>query len=246
MKNMTGKTPLLDRTCAVRFPDPRADYEWPVVVGCTPISEGCAACFGMCCAEVWFGDSKLHINRSVMNIPLNTTNMRVAVAMCGDLFHKLVSTRFIHEVVDIIERTPTNDYIVSTRRPSRMLSFFNKRAVPDNVVLCVSCENQKWLDNRVPKLMDCGCRRNSIAVEPMLGPISIKNVNKEHLTWVSCTQEKHPADCMGEIIIPDSIEYNIRPRMWEWYKNLKSECASYGVTFYSDHVEDFRRLDNHI
>lgn len=57
-----------------------------------------------------------------------------------------------------------------------MASYF-RGGTPDNVVAMTTAENQVSADIRIPELLKVKARRHGVSIEPLLGPVKIR----EHL-----------------------------------------------------------------
>ena len=130
-----------------RNPDGSKGETWPVVTGCTAVSEGCRNCYAARIAATrlkhhpryeglatiengkarWTGEVRL--NYDVLEQPLHWRKPRIIfVASMGDLFHENVSFEFI----DLVFLTMTacnglHTFQVLTKQPKRMLEYFNSR-----------------------------------------------------------------------------------------------------------------------
>ena len=112
---------------------------WPVVTGCTPVSEGCRNCYAARMAATrlryhpryaglatiengkarWTGE--VRFNHDVLEQPLRWKKPRmVFVASMGDLFHDSVLEQFIFRVLKVTRDTPQHTYQILTKRPGRM------------------------------------------------------------------------------------------------------------------------------
>jgi protein gp37 len=118
------------------------DMSWPVVTGCTPVSEGCRNCYAARMAATrlkhhpryeglaiiengkakWTGEVRL--NHDVLEQPLHWRKPRmVFVASMGDLFHDDVPDAFISKVFRRMLITPRHTFQVLTKRPARMSEY---------------------------------------------------------------------------------------------------------------------------
>lgn len=67
------------------------------------------------------------------------------------------------------------DWQILTKRPQRALDLLNSwGALPDNVWMGVTCENQKRLDERLPVLRKIKAAVRWLSIEPMLGPVELQ------------------------------------------------------------------------
>lgn len=78
------------------------------------------------------------------------------------------------------------EYFVGKRKKyagQGRLDYLRKRGDRDwlwplpNVHLGVTCENQEWADERIPKLLQIPAAKRFVSLEPLLGPIDLENID---------------------------------------------------------------------
>jgi protein gp37 len=123
------------------------------------------------------------------------------------------------EAWDVIRQRPDVKFFLLTKRPQRI-----KDHLPDdwgegwdNVMLNVTCENQKRTDERIPILLSLPFQHKGIMCAPFIGPVSIR----EYL----------PAGQIEQVLCDGENYGGARPCHYEWVKSLRDECAAYHVTF---------------
>lgn len=104
------------------------DATWNPVSGCSKVSQGCKHCY----AERLFPrpypgrkftDLRVHPER--LDQPLRWRRpRRIFVNSMSDLFHEDVPTLFIDAVFGVMAMTPQHTYQILTKRPERMLKYF--------------------------------------------------------------------------------------------------------------------------
>lgn len=183
---------------------------WNPVVGCTRASAGCDFCYAVKMTHrlAAMGQSKYagltvlnnrgerHFNgvvrtdEAALEIPYHWKRpRRVFVNSMSDLFHKDVPFSFIAECFTTMAQTPQHTYQILTKRPERMVEFFEWNypadkisradAVADwlgswpNVWLGTSVEDQDAADKRIPHLLRCPAAVRFLSIEPLLGPVDI-------------------------------------------------------------------------
>jgi len=179
------------------------DVTWNPVRGCARVSAGCENCYAERVAyrfgrkpgspyegltvlgkhgPRWVGEARYVPN--MLGEPLTWRKpRRVFVNSMSDLFHEDIANEHIAEVFGVMAVTPRHTYQVLTKRPARMLQWFEwasehyslataePRSVGwplSNVWLGVSCENQANADDRIPLLLDCPAAVRFISAEPLL------------------------------------------------------------------------------
>lgn len=184
---------------------PWATDVWNPVIGCSKVSAGCANCYAAALHnkrhEAYTHGAKLPAQyaKPFSEIQLLFDRLeepahwkkprRVFVDSMGDLFHEKLD--FAH-ILTIFYRMATYDrhiYIVLTKRPKRMLKFFDFwqehinlckangyaffRPPLRNVWLGVSVEDNNQL-HRIDDLLKTPAAVRFVSVEPMLGPVDIR------------------------------------------------------------------------
>ena len=97
--------------------------------------------------------------------------------------------------------------------------FFLAVADPgwENVMLNVTCENQRRADERIPLLLELPFKHKGIMCAPYIGPVSIR----KYL----------PAGQIEQVLCDGENYGGARPCHYEWVKALRDECAEFDVTF---------------
>jgi len=115
------------------------DATWNPVVGCTPVSPGCANCYAATFASrfgaVWPGvaahgkwTKKILLRPEVLDVPLHWRKprrkpRRVFVCSMSDLFHQSVPFSFIDRVFAVMALCPQHQFQALTKRPERMAEY---------------------------------------------------------------------------------------------------------------------------
>lgn len=111
------------------------DATWNPVVGCTPVSSGCANCYAANFASrfgaVWPGvaahgkwTGKVLLRPEVLDVPLRWRKpRRVFVCSMSDLFHERVPFEFIDRVFAVMALCPQHTFQVLTKRPERAAEY---------------------------------------------------------------------------------------------------------------------------
>lgn len=211
-----------------------ATATWNPFIGCTKISPACDNCY----AESWAkrcGRDFGHISRAAyatLCAPLKWKKPeRIFVCSLSDFFHPLASPGDRAAAISIMRQTPQHTYMLLTKRPQYIKEQLAitpwHGALPDNVWLGVTAENQEQADRRIPYLLQVPAQVNFVSCEPLLGPISLEQymveksymggaVNYLKLSWVICGGESGA---------------HARPMHPEWARSLRDQCAAAGVPF---------------
>lgn len=228
--------------------------DWNPVVGCKRISAGCRKC--------WFLDGIFPWQQRLKNIPADVESSRpyvmakrmtvenlkpkngiVGVVQHGDLFWDQITDATIKKVLDIVDevaaleknRGNQTKYVLWTKRAKRMADSLNARypeGTPDHLAVCVSIENQKIADDRLPHLLRFRGRR-FIMIEPMLGPIDLKDYIKD-VDWVVLGSETGGA--------------NANPMDPDWARKVRDQAVAAKIPFFikqigKNHRKPERKLD---
>jgi protein gp37 len=134
---------LKDRSMSANSKIEWTDATWNPVRGCARVSDGCKNCYAERVAArfsgagqpyeglvrktsqgpKWTGDVKLAT--AALRTPLSWAKpRRVFVNSMSDLFHESVSFDFIASVFAVMSVTTRHTYQILTKRPARMLEFF--------------------------------------------------------------------------------------------------------------------------
>jgi protein gp37 len=209
------------------------DRVWNPVTGCTKVSPGCANCYAERMAKRLRGrcgypvenpfSVTLHQDKLVQ--PAFWKPSKVFVCSMSDLFHEDVKTEWLIAIFKRINLYRSHTFQILTKRPERMLQFFNStnqqfNNLP-NVWLGVSAENQQTADERIPILLQIPAAVRFVSCEPLLGPIDLKlqtaDCQLPTLNWVICGGESGPG---------------ARPMHPDWARSLRDQCQAAGVPFF--------------
>lgn len=214
---------------------------WNPVVGCTPISEGCAGCYASKLASIrlahtkaysglaadgkWSG--KIRLLPEKLDKSLHRRKpARVFVCSMGDLFHPDVPDEFILAVWQRMLRAPQHIFMILTKRPLRMKEICERAYTCElpNVWLGVTAENQPRLEERWEHLRNTPAAKRYISYEPALGPIVVP----QGVDWVIVGGETGPG---------------ARECREEWVKSVYDQCQAAGVPFFfKQHGKKFKPM----
>lgn len=87
----------------------------------------------------------------------------------------------------------------------------------ENVMLSVTCENQRRADERLPILVDIPAKHRGFMAAPFIGPVDAgRFLETGKIEEVLCGGENYDG---------------ARPCHYDWVKSLSDQCATYDVTF---------------
>ncbi len=200
---------------------------WNPWHGCHRISEGCDNCY------MYYLDGKRGIDTSLVtrtsnfDLPLRRdrygnyklkSGMQLFVGLSTDFFVE-DADQWRDEAWKIIKQRPDIAFRILTKRAHRI-----KQCLPSdwgegypNVMLSVTCENQRNADIRLPLLLDIPAHHKGFMAAPFIGPIdAAKYLSSGEIEEVICGGENYDG---------------ARPCHYEWVKYLSDQCNENDVTF---------------
>jgi protein gp37 len=202
---------------------------WNPIHGCKGKSEGCEHCYAKTIDDRYKRDffecKKL---TSQFNYPVKKDrqgNYKVPSGIClrvcmnSDFFFEGLD-QFRNECWDIMSRRPDVLFYLLTKRPERVIeclpSWWNERPL-NNVIMNVTCENQKRADERIPILRELPFQFKGIMCAPLLSEIHIEDYLAEGFIMnVNCGGENYGG---------------ARPCHYEWVASLSEQCAAARTKF---------------
>ncbi|MDE6638301.1 MAG: phage Gp37/Gp68 family protein, partial [Muribaculaceae bacterium] len=200
---------------------------WNPWHGCHKISEGCEHCY------MYFLDSKRGIDTSTVtrtanfNLPIQRdrkgyyrlkSGMQIYVCLSTDFFVE-EADKWRQEIWKMILQRPDIAFRILTKRAHRI-----KECLPDdwgdgypNVMLSVTCENQRRADERLPILLSIPAHHKGFMAAPFIGEIDAeKYLSTGHIEEVLCGGENYDG---------------ARVCRYEWVEKLSKQCIENEVTF---------------
>ena len=206
---------------------------WNPITGCTKISAGCKHCYAETMAkrlqamgtrgyENGFGIT-VQLD-AVFEKPLHWKKpSMIFVCSMADLFHENIAYHYIERVMQIIEQCPQHTFQILTKRAKNMRAFFESRAVPKNVWLGVTCENQETADERIPHLLSIDASARFLSCEPLLGDINLWNAG-----WFLSGENVD----INWVIVGGESGHDARPMNPDWARSIRDQCLAANVPFF--------------
>ena len=201
---------------------------WNPWHGCKKYSEGCEHCY------MFFLDSKrdrdgseIYKTKTNFNLPLKKTRQGDYKIISGTMLHVCMTSDFFleeadewrNEIWDMIRIRSDVNFWIQTKRADRI-----QQHLPvdwnygwENVTLCVTTENQRRSDERLPILLDIPAKHKAFMIAPIL--------SEAHVEKYLATNQFEQVLCDGENYDGD------RPCYYEWIKSLHDQCKEYDVSF---------------
>ncbi len=197
-------------------------------IGCQHVSPGCDNCYAEAKMDHRFGKvewgphgERKRTGKDNWRLPLrwakqaDGTRPRVFCASLSDWLDNKVPKQWRLDLAALIAATPELDWLLLTKRIELFdrLAPWSRHAVPSNVWIGVTCENQDYFDRRYPLLHDIKAVR-FISYEPALGPLVL---GKARPDWIICGGESGAG---ARLMQP------------AWARSLRDECHAAGVAFF--------------
>jgi protein gp37 len=245
------------------------DHTFNPWIGCTKISPACDNCY----AEAMM-DKRVHVVQWGAGNPRKRTSIsnwkepikwnaeaqklgkryRVFCASLADIFDNEVPTSWRTDLFDLIELTPSLDWLLLTKRignASEMIArakHNNWLRENKNVWLGVTICNQEEADRDIPKLLDIPAMVRFLSIEPLLGKIDLypsafnQCVNAHNLisdpetgAYECCSRCEYTGVsndiAIDWVIVGGESGQNARPMHPDWVRSLRDQCKDSGTPF---------------
>ena len=200
-----------------------------------------------------------------MEIGNQVINRTVFPSLC-DPFDDEVPIEWFARFLKLIHDTPCLNWLLLTKRPENfrkrlgmvkatddefgawLLGWFlaaNRQynapdrfvAVPDNVWIGASVEDQIRADERIPELLKIPAARRFLSVEPLLGPVTLSLDNRNgpdlgHMAFIDW------------VIIGGESGVHSRQCKIEWIQDIVSQCRAAGVPPFVKQLGSLATCDN--
>lgn len=167
---------------------------------------------------------------------------RVFCASMADVFDNAVADQWRADLFQLIEATPNLDWLLLTKRIGNVASMvpeatdlidygegwqsmWGQGVWPKNVWLGATVVNQEEANRDIPKLLAVPAEKRFLSIEPLLGPITIFDLDgpidvpfcaESPLDWAIVGGESGPG---------------ARPMHPDWARSLRDQCEAAGVPF---------------
>jgi len=204
------------------------DETWNPVTGCTKVSAGCANCYAERMARRLAGrygypeaphhfDVTVHKNR-LWHPPIGRKPRRIFVCSMSDIAHPDVRDAIIDQCTrHMAFSCPEHQWLVLTKRPSRLRKLWADRDPIPNLWVGVTVENRDtvW---RIDELMRIPAAVRFVSFEPLLDDVAVAlEPGHEGIDWAIAGGESGPG---------------ARPMHPDWARSLRDQAQAAGVPFF--------------
>jgi protein gp37 len=237
------------------------DATWNPVMGCTPVSEACENCYALSMIERFAGRKGYPQSADTVQLfpdrldwPRRWTEpRRIFVCSMSDMFHPAVPFTLVREIWRVMASERRHTFMILTKRPELMLAFTQWMAGSDdisiaewprNVWLGVTAENQARADERIPILLRIPAAVRFVSIEPMLGPVDLRDVRLNKETYVNALtgRQRYAGAISGSssstgvhldwVIVGGETGAGSRPMRPDWARLVRNQCRSDRVPFF--------------
>jgi protein gp37 len=204
------------------------DHTFSPWIGCQKVSPGCDHCYAETMMDHRYGRVQWgpHGERKRTSVgywrgpfrwphTIDGRRPRIFCASLSDWLDNQVPHQWRRDLADVIAQTPYFDWLMLSKRPEMFdkLAPWSRDAVPNNVWIGATAENQEWFNRRWRHLEGIKAIR-FLSCEPMLGPIDIGDARPD---WIICGGESGP-----------------QARMMDpaWARDLRDQCTARGIPFF--------------
>jgi protein gp37 len=241
------------------------DHTWNPWLGCQKVGPGCDNCY----AEAYnarfaggiainWGPGAPRRRTSAANwrkpITWNSVHaafqaehgrrQRVFCASLADVFDNAVDPAWREDLFQLIEATPSLDWLLLTKRIGNVRNMlpvpFDFDRLYPNVWIGATIVNQAEADRDIPKLLELPARVRFLSMEPLLGPVDLTAVRHtarpgyfgDCLEWHHRPHgEAEPWPGVNWVIVGGESGPDARPMNPLWVGNLRDQCRTAGVPF---------------
>jgi len=242
---------------------PYLDEVWNVTTGCgdDQVSPGCDNCYarrmfgrnlwrcpscndGMTftlqtcsrCGDTGYQDFRPTFHADRLDQPLHWRKPRVVgVSFMGDLFHEAITNEQIHEVILRTIQAHQHTYLILTKRPKRMRSFFiwlrdEYEFVPGNLWLGVTVCNQEEADRNITILLATPAAKRLVSLEPLLSAINMRT--GVYQMPPNGAARGTTLEGIDLVVLGGETGPGARPMQPDWALDVYRQCKAAGVAFW--------------
>lgn len=233
------------------------DHTFNPFWGCTEVSPGCDNCY----AREWArrfgvkwgpGETRKLASERTWAEPLkwnakaakNGVRRRVFCASMADIFDNEGPPAAREWLWELIEETPSLDWLLLTKRIGNVMSMVPARwqqAFPRHIWIGATIVNQEEADRDIPKLLRVPAAVRFLSCEPLLGPINLRELSLDNNVKLDALSGFHSGPAAPLPAITGHISWVIvggesgrkaRPMHPEWARSLRDQCIAAYVPYH--------------
>jgi protein gp37 len=213
--------------------------------GCTRVSPGCDNCY----AESWArrfgakwgtGETRRPASERTWSEPLkwnakaakDGVRRRVFCASMADVFDNEGLPAERERLWNLIELTPSLDWLLLTKRVGNVIDMIPKRwadardGLPRNIWLGATVVNQEEADRDIPKLLRVPAAVRFLSCEPLLSDLDL-------LPWLGTFKTSFGVEPgVDWVIVGGESGPKARPMHSDWARSLRDQCNAARVPFF--------------
>ena len=231
-----------------------ADETWNPVIGCTPVSTGCAHCYAARAAlrlercgtaryeglarpdllgrPAWSG--AVRCVPEALAAPFRWARRRhVFLGSMTDVFQEAVPSAFVDRIWDVMENVDRHTYLILTKRPERMRRWLEERwrrfpAAPRaHIWVGATIESAAHVDRLEPLLALHPRASTWLSLEPLLEPLADA---LGQAAWDLIGGDV--AGFASWIVAGGESGPGARPMQAAWVRGVRDLCGACGIPFH--------------
>jgi len=154
-------------------------------------------------------------------------------SMCDVMEDRRDLDRFRERLWDLIEATPSLDWLLLTKRPENYTLLLPERwlsGCPRNVWIGTTVEEQDVAEERVDAIAPIRAVVHFLSIEPMLGPVNIGLLGTTPKDWGY--GYRMVGEIINWVIVGAESGSKRRPYDPDWGRAVRDECVDAGVHFF--------------
>jgi|SRR5580658_6677800 protein gp37 len=214
---------------------------------CRKISPGCANCYAEKLNQnTFFGGNKMGYLGTAPPMELRTDIVdawrrmtrpkKHFVCSMTDVFGEWVTESQAIYFLRGMWRAPRQTFQVLTKRPTtarkliqQWMDFDGLPAVPSNIQIGTSVENQEMADKRIPELLKIPAKVRFLSVEPMLSAINFSGNSALRTPCPAQPSRSGTHSAIGWAIFGGESGPDARPCNVEWIRSGVKQCQEFGI-----------------
>jgi len=192
---------------------------WQITTGCESLGGGCVSCPSLHHYKDNNWDYTIQEHRARFVEPIVTAKPTCFLVSLGsDLFHRLVSDKFIIEAFEVMNKCPEHNFEIATKRLFRAVALESHLTWSENIMIGTSIESQEY-KYRMEILKQIPTKNRFISFAPLLG-----DVGEIDMSGIKI------AGACGE-------DWELRrPFDPKWLENIRRQCLDQDVQWINTHA----------